>query len=273
LAMRNEMTGSTKPKYLVLYLVLAYGIAWALWIPVILSKQDYQSSPILLATVLMGVFGPGIAGIVVTSIEGGRNALRDFWRRAFDFHRIRPVWYPIMLLFWPALLLLAIGLSRLLGGESPGFEFVRELAAQPAGILIVVLLYFVQAGLEELGWRGYMLERLQKTMTPVRASLIVWIFHALWHFPFFFILGTNQYTWGFGIDFWLFFAFVLAGSVYSTWCYNDNGRSTLAATLLHTTANLSLDIFNAPGTQMRVYTLLLLAGAVVVGLVWLREKR
>ena len=273
MAMSNNVTESTRSKYLVLYLVLAYGIAWALWFPVILRRQDYQSSPVLLATVLLGIFGPGIAGIVVTSIEGGRDALKDFWRRAYDFRRIRPFWYPIILMLWLALLLVAMGVSSILGGESPGFEFVKELVAQPMGILVVILLYFLQAGFEELGWRGYMLERLQKTMTPIRASLVIWIFHAFWHFPFFFIVGSNQYSWGFGIDFWLFIFFVLAGSVYSTWCYNDNGRSTLAVTLLHTTANLSLDIFNAPGTQMRVYTLLLLAGAVVVALVWLREKR
>ena len=48
-----------------LYLVLAYAFAWVVWIPVALTGQDYQSSPLLLVTVLVGVFGPGLAGALL----------------------------------------------------------------------------------------------------------------------------------------------------------------------------------------------------------------
>jgi len=86
-------------------------------------------------------------------------------------------------------------------------------------------------------------------------------------------VGTNQIEYGFGLDLWLFLAYVLAGSFFSTWCYNDNRRSVPAVTLTHFTANLSLDIFTAPGTQFRIYEVLAIAGAVVIAAVWLRPRQ
>lgn len=80
----HEMNTS-KPKFPWLYLVLAYGLAWIFWIPVALTRQDYQKSPLLLAVVLFGVFGPGIAGIILTYRELGKEGGRDFWHRVLDF--------------------------------------------------------------------------------------------------------------------------------------------------------------------------------------------
>jgi membrane protease YdiL (CAAX protease family) len=258
-----------------LYLVLAYGLAWIFWIPVALTGQNYQESPLLLLTVLIGVFGPGLAGIILTYREEDKEGKRDFWRRAFDWRRIRLWWCAVIVLLWPALHGLAIGINSILGGQKPGFDFVRELVAQPLQSPVVVLLYFAQAGLEELGWRGYMLERIQPTRGPLRASLLVGIFHAFWHLPTFWIVGTNQIEMGFGLDFLLFVAAAVSSSVYETWCYYGNGRSTLAATLLHTTGNLAIDtLSDGPGApQNRVFTLLMALGAIAVGVVWTARGR
>ena len=243
-----------------LYLVLAYGLAWALWIPVAMTRQDYQESPVLLAAMFVAVSGPGVAGTVMTYVEQGRGGGRDFWRRATDVRHIRARWWLLSFLAWPALHGLAIGLNALAGGSPPAFEFVREVAAQPAAALVVPVLYFLQAGLEELGWRGYMLDRLQRRFSPLRASLVLGICHGLWHLPLFWVVGTNQIAWGFGVDFWLFLVAVLASSVYSTWCYNDNGRSTFSAIVLHFTYNLYLDLFASPGMQQRIAQVLTVLG-------------
>ena len=201
----------------------------------------------------VAVSGPGVAGIVMTYVEQGREGGRDFWRRAIDIRHIRARWWRLSLLAWPALHGLAIGLNALAGGPPPAFAFVREIAARPATALVVPVLYFLQAALEELGWRGYMLDRLQDRFGPLRASLILGICHGLWHLPLFWVVGTNQIAWGFGVDFWLFLMVVQASSVYSTWCYNDNGRSTFAAIVLHFTYNIYLDLFASPEMQQRIF--------------------
>ena len=228
-----------------LYLALAYGLAWVFWIPVALTGQDYQASPFLLVALLAGVFGPGLAGIILTYAQGDREERRDFWRRALDLRRIRGRWYLVILLPWPALHFLAIGLNRVTAGATPAIPFLQELAAQPFQIPVPIVLYFLQAWFEELGWRGYMLEYVQQGRGPLQASLLVGFFHVFWHLPTFWIVGTNQIEMGFGFDSLLFVAAAVASSFYATWACNRNGRSTMAATLLHTTSNLGLDLFNA----------------------------
>jgi hypothetical protein len=70
----------------------------------------------------------------------------------------------------------------------------------------------------------------------------------------------------------LFIAFVIASSIYSTWCYNGNHRSTLAVMLLHFTGNLSLDVFTVPGMQDRIFKVLFVLGAVVIFTVWATRR-
>jgi membrane protease YdiL (CAAX protease family) len=146
------------------------------------------------------------------------------------------------------------------------------MAGQPLALLVVPVLYLLQAGLEELGWRGYMLDRLQARFSPLIASLVMGVCHALWHLPMFFVVGTNQIQWGFGPDFWLFIGVALAMSLVATWCYGDNRRSTFAVIALHFTYNLNLDVWSAPGMQQRAFQGLVIVGALVGTLLW-RTKR
>lgn len=264
---------ASKPKFPWLYLLLSYALAWVFWIPVALTRQDYQASPLLLAVVFLGVFGPGIAGISLTYRELGREGGRDFWRRVFDFRRITAKWVALILLLYPAMHLISMAVNQWLGGDPPQFAFISKAVALPAGIPLVVLLYLLQAGLEELGWRGYMLDRLQAIWKPLTAALVLGGFHAFWHLPLFFIVGTNQSRYLSGLGFVLFIAFVLAGSIYSTWCYNDNRRSTLAVILLHTVANLSLDTFLLPGNGEYIFKALLGLSAAAIAIAWTVSAR
>ena len=256
------------------YLLLAYGWAWLWWIPLALSRINYQSSPLLIWVVLIGVFGPGLAGIVLTYRSRDPGARRDFWQRAFDFRRVQWRWIVFMLLLWPAMHILANFVSTALGSPPPASEMVARITAQPPYALVVVVLFFLQALLEDLGWRGYMQEHLLRSHTPNRSALIVGIFHAFWHLPLFFIVGTNQAQMGIGINFWLFVAQAVAFSFYATWCYVDNHHSTLAAVLLHTVGNLCNDLFTLPGGTLKfqLLTFLMVIGALVISLIWLGRK-
>jgi membrane protease YdiL (CAAX protease family) len=254
--------------------LLAYVWAWAWCIPVILTGKDYQESPVLFVTVFMAIFGPGLGGILMTYREGNREARREFWRRLVDLRRIRSWWIPLMLLLWPGLHLSANLVSMAVGAPVPPSELAGQMAGQPVMILAVPLLYFLQAILEDIGWRGYMLERVLRSSSPSKTSLIVGLSHSFWHLPFFFVVGTNQMKMGLGLDFWLFVLQATAFSFYATWCYLDNGHSTLSAILLHTIANLCNDLFVLFGgpLKFRLMTLFMLLGAAAINLLWQARK-
>ncbi len=256
------------------FLLLAYGWAWLWWIPVAVSRVNYQTSALFILIVLIGVFGPGLAGILLTYRTGNRGERHDFWQRAFDFRRVQWRWIIFMLLLWPAMHILANFSSTALGSPPPASQMVAQIAAQPPFALVVVVLFFLQALLEDLGWRGYMQEHLLRSFTPIRSALIVGSCHAFWHLPLFFIVGTNQAQMGLGMNFWLFVIQAVAFSFYATWCYVDNRHSTLAAVLLHTVGNLCNDLFTLPGGTLKfqVQTLLMAIGALVIALSWLRQR-
>jgi membrane protease YdiL (CAAX protease family) len=257
---------SFSKKHFWIYLGLSFALSWAVWIPVALTGADYHSSPYLLAAVLVGAFGPGLAAIAVNYFSRDLGQITDFRQRIYDFKRIRPAWILIILTIWPVIHGIAIGITSLLGEPIPESKFLAEILTQPNTIPLVIFLYFLQAGLEEVGWRGYLQEKLGQKMGPTFSSFLVGVIHTFWHLPLFWVVGTNQIKMGFGSDFLIFAAFVISSSIFSAWCYYGNRRSIMASALLHTTGNLSFDIFAySPGTTKHlIFVLLTVLGAALI---------
>jgi membrane protease YdiL (CAAX protease family) len=245
------------------FLLLGFSLSWGVWIPVAITGRDYQSSPYLLAGMLLGAFGPGLAAIILTYINRERDDFQEFRNRIYDLRRIRLSWILIILALWPALHAAAIGITNLFGAPIPDSPFLQELSAQPSTIPLIIFLYFLQAGVEEIGWRGYLQDKLGELFSFPVSALVTGVVHTIWHLPLFWVVGSNQIKMGFGTDFLIFIGFVISSAVYSAWCYYGNSRSVMAAALLHTTANLSFDIFAyAPGTLKHlVFVLLMVVGA------------
>jgi membrane protease YdiL (CAAX protease family) len=262
-------------KKLIIYLLLSFALSWAVWIPIALSGRDYQSSPYLLAGTLVGAFGPGLAAIMINYIGWDLDQITEFRQRIYDFKRIRPSWYLIILLIWPVTHGIAIGITSLLGDPIPESEFLNQLLTKPNTIPLLIFVYFLQAGIEELGWRGYLQEQLGKVMSQSWSSILVGVIHTIWHLPLFWVVGTNQMKMGFGGDFLIFALFVISSSVLTAWCYYGNARSIMAAALLHTTGNLSFDIFAySPGTTKHlIFVLLTLLIAAIVLVYNLNNER
>lgn len=95
----------------------------------------------------------------------------------------------------------------------------------------------IGGGLEELGWRGIALPELEKTFTPLMSSLVLSIIWFLWHFPLFFIKGTNQY----GCSILIFYLGVLGNTFILTWIYNKT-ESLLISVVFHASSNTVMAI-------------------------------
>jgi membrane protease YdiL (CAAX protease family) len=120
---------------------------------------------------------------------------------------------------------------------------------------------------EELGWRGYALDRLQTQRSPLISSLILALFWWAWHLPLFFIKGTTQYKWGFGTsNFWYFMITIIPLTLILTWVYNHTNRSILAAVLLHFMYNFTLGLVFPLSENVNLLHVILLSVA-AMGLV------
>lgn len=59
-------------------------------------------------------------------------------------------------------------------------------------IILLIPAMIIGGGLEEIGWRGYLLPKLLEKNSPIKSTLIVGCIWSMWHFPMWFVLGSNQ---------------------------------------------------------------------------------
>jgi membrane protease YdiL (CAAX protease family) len=142
-------------------------------------------------------------------------------------------------------------------------------------MLMVFVFFFLpwqsSAFLEEIGFRGYALEKLQNKLGPLMGTLILGAFFGAWLLPEFFQPGSFQHSMG-GLRFYPWFVLTEIGwSILMTWAYNNTNESSLiAGYLFHTAFNtwsLVLLTNAIPGEPNSAFdTALFIVASVVVAL-------
>lgn len=222
------------------YLLAAFAWTWLFWgVGIWLGAS--METPAGGMLMLAGVAGPTITGIVFTNLTRDREGRRDYWKRVRSFKAIPAKWFLIIFLFVPALNLLAALIDVLLGGSGATWGATAgNLLSDPFSLLTSFLFATLIPFLEELGWRGYLLDRLQEKKTALESSLILGVVWSVWHLPLFFIADSYQAGLGIGtLEFWLFMFGLVPLNFAFTWIYNNTGRSTLAVILFHAMVNFS----------------------------------
>jgi membrane protease YdiL (CAAX protease family) len=90
------------------------------------------------------------------------------------------------------------------------------------------------AVLEEPGWRGFLLPRLQQGFAPLLASTMIWLPWALWHAPLDFSGGIGR-SWITYLQ--VRIVFLIPVAIILTWLYNRSGGNLLSVALLHSGMN------------------------------------
>lgn len=223
----------------------------------------------------MGAVGPMVAGIGCARLGEQGQGWADYRARLIELRRITPRWLLVIVLFTPGVMAIALLLDVSIHGEEAlGLvaERVRPLLVPAAVVPFILSQLLLGPLLEEPGWRGYALDRLQQRWSALGASLILGSFWALWHLPLFFIPGTYHQGQGPGSPgFWLFMAGIFPLTVIMTWIFNHTQRSTLGAILFHFVTNLSYVLGNVTIGTTLYATLLSLVAA--VGIQWMDRRR
>ena len=188
----SERTRTPHKYSLLVYLLIANGITWLLWIPGLIAefKKNYvmpnfdtfhllfesgfaNSQHLYLSTAFFfGVYGPLIAGLVAIWMDGGKEGLSEWWGRITRW-RIGGNWYLTAILITFLIVAIPVTIFGLMGGFAPSnLPFVYIL-----GLLFVQLL---TSGFgEEPGWRGFLLPRLK---TRLKGDKYIWVLGFIWSF-------------------------------------------------------------------------------------------
>lgn len=209
------------------------------------------------ASALMA-FMPMIAALIlVTRIRGGDGAA-TLLKRAFDFDRVSSVgWVLVAACLLPIVAVLQYAVLRLTGTALPTPQFA--LAATP----LFLIVYFVGAIGEEIGWQGYAYPALRTRYSALMAAVFLGTFWALWHIiPFIQIGRTADWI------FWHCLCIVVF-RVIIVWLFVNTSESVFIAVLFHTMINLPWSVIENYGSfydPFITFVLLMLTAAAIVAL-------
>lgn len=134
-----------------------------------------------------------------------------------------------------------------------GAKLSFALSLPGIGMLLLTFIDLLARGSlgEELGWRGYALNELQKKMSPLKAALLIGVLWGFWHTPLWFFSGYA------GLDLLtysiLFMVAILGISVIMTVFYNLN-HNLIVPIIIHQSFNFLLAINQGDLLNILVYT-------------------
>ncbi len=227
----RRRSGERPAQHLLTFFALAYALTWVLWIPAGLAARGTITLGMpTLPLFVLGGFGPLAAAVILSARQGGRSAVRSLFAQ-LDPRRVPGRWFLIPVLLVP-LGLVPVGGFVAAGGELPGGEALLGIAFTFLAQLVLVAT--IGGGLdEEMGWRGYALPRMLRSMHPVTASVFLGLLWGPWHLPLWLDpSGTHA-----AYPFWVFLVDTVARSVLIGWMYCASGGSLLVAIWAHALAN------------------------------------
>ena len=230
----------------ILFVVLAYGLAWTwsgFWLlPYLDDLLTQSTTPTDMverlgpAATLGTMLTPMIAALVMRifvsreGMKGSLGLLRS------------PKYYLAALVIPPAFVTAVVFVVQALGlgefGWSEASWFVYLM------LLLIALPVTLFTFGEEYGWRGYLLPRLLP-LGEIRASVLLGVIWGVWHLPL--LLAGLNYP---GVNVFLaivIFTFVtVALSFTYTWFYVASSGSVLVAAVFHASTNQFSDTFWVP---------------------------
>lgn len=128
------------------------------------------------------------------------------------------------------------------------YLFLKNLFAGPLG--------------EELGWRGFALNELQKKHSPIKSSIIIGFWWGLWHLPIWFTKGFT------GINLIKYITFfmitIISVSIIITVFYNLN-KNLLVSIMIHQLFNFFIGIISWDLIELiKYYAILYLLVAIIL---------
>lgn len=206
--------------------------------------------------------------LLMTGLTLGKGAAIGLLKRFLTW-RVGWKWYLVAGLLLPALQLASVLLTSGMTGRSVDFSTVMayKIFGRSSNLLLLILpwlLFEAVANGEEMGWRGYVLPRLQTRYSALVSSLIVGVLWGAWHLPKF--LGNNaDAERSFG---WFVVAHMALAVLY-TWLYNNTHGSLLLVTLFHASGNtagmfLPVSFAAAGGITPNIMIVLYVLAATVV---------
>jgi len=165
---------------LLLFFLIAFAWSGILWLPEILWGISLG----------VAAFGPTVTAFLLTYLNQRHGGVIKLLSRAADYHFAKIGLIPIFLL-----MPLIVGGALLFSTVAEEVTPSMPVLSNPWLVLVgfVYILFLGGPVEEELGSRGYALDRLQARYSALTSSVILGVVWSMWHLPLFFFSQTIYY--------------------------------------------------------------------------------
>jgi CAAX protease family protein len=226
----NRIADFLRRYSLVIGILLMFALTWPI------DLANWGIVPIQFPFIVYLFLGWGFifASVIMTGLTIGKDGVVALLKRYVQW-RVGWKWYLAAFLLKPSLIVLAVYINAALVGVPPDFSTVMAhkifggAAYLPLFILPFFLVDLISNG-EEIGWRGYVLPRLQAKYSALTSTLILGIIWGFWHLPRYLShWNTVSFAW--------FLVHAMAYAVILTWLYNNTKGSLLLVAISHASSN------------------------------------
>ncbi len=248
------------------YYALTLAISWGYWI--LLLAQGKRVVPGSTVSHFPGLLGPFLAALIVTALLDGKRGLWDLLSRMVRWRTAWP-WGVIAALSPLFIVLFAFGLLNLFGTPFPDLDEFRSFPGLPPGMSLIeiILLVFVTNGYgEEVGWRGFALEKWLPKYGKFGATIRVaalWIF---WHTPLFWLNRSMAALIGPMLVGWIIA--LVSGAFLMAYLYLVNGRSLFVVALWQAAYNMVVAPPGGAGAPAAVVSTVVMGWGLWIGFSW-----
>jgi membrane protease YdiL (CAAX protease family) len=213
--------------------LLWFSGSWVLcWIVICLHYLWRSSGTLEFRLNPLWLIPAAVPAWILSGVSSGNQGVQTFIERILH----APTrWSLFALLCVPLMLGVPSVLAHAAGAQLVWPDHRESAIANVADGVVFFIFNLLFVGTEEEpGWRGFLLDGLQRNFSPLSASLLVWFPWALWHAPLDYYRPVR-----FG---WVTYAllrvvFMIPLTIILTWLYNRSHRSLQATVIFHACMN------------------------------------
>lgn len=212
-------------KSITIFLVFAFGLP-LICVFLIKNFSIFQSGTLNFIVYGIEAMTPSLAALLTTGIFVGSKGIKAFFKKCY-FNNIK-VCYIVLAALLPLAVLTITKATWLI------FAVGTPLIANVTVKKLIIVIWALIA--EELGWRGFLQVKLDKSCGHIATPILIGIIWALWHYHFLW-LGTMS------VPLILFAIGCIADSFGLYWVTKKSKGNIIPASIWHFIGNLFFNLF------------------------------